>query len=50
MKQEGGVEITIPQPIEIMKSLSSKQIEIYYEYVYFEKISTEDTIYEDEKK
>ena len=49
MKQEGRVEITIPQPMEIMKTLNSKQIEIYYEYVCFEDISTEDTIYEDEK-
>ena len=30
-------------------TLNSKQIEVYYEYVDFEDISTEDTIYADEK-
>ena len=33
----------------IMQTLNNKQIGVYYEYVGFEDISTEDTIYEDEK-
>ena len=50
MKQEGHVEKTILQPMAIMQTLDSKKIEVYYEYIGFEDISTEDTIYEDEKK
>ena len=49
MKQVGRVEKTIPHPMEIMQTLNSKQIEVYYVYVGFEDISTEDTIYADEK-
>ena len=33
----------------IIQTMNSKQFEIYYEYIGFEDISTEDTIYADEK-
>ena len=49
MKREGRIWKTIPQPMAIMQTLNSKQIEVYYEYVGFEDISTEDTIYANEK-
>ena len=49
MKPEGRVEIIISQPMAVMQSLDSKQIEAHCEHVGFEDISTEDTIYTDEK-
>ena len=49
MKPEGKVEIVISQPMLVMKSLDSKQIEAHAEHVGFENISTEDTMYVDEK-
>ena len=48
MKPEGRVEIVISQPISVMQSLDSKQIEAHAEHVGFENISTEDTMYEDD--
>ena len=49
MKPEGKVEIVISQPMLVMQSLDSKQIEAHAEHVGFENISTEDTMYVDEK-
>ena len=49
MKPEGKVEIVISQPMLVMQSLDSKQIEAHAEHVGFENISTEDTMYIDEK-
>ena len=49
MKPEGRVEIVISQPMTVMQSLDSKQIEAHCEHVGFEDISTEDTMYVDEK-
>ena len=49
MKPEGRVEIVISQPISVMQSLDSKQIEAHAEHVGFENISTEDTMYVDDK-
>ena len=49
MKPDGRVEIIISQPMAVMQSLDSKQIEAHCEHVGFEDISTEDTIYTDEK-
>ena len=49
MKPEGRVEIVISQPMLVMQSLDSKQIEAHAEHVGFENISTEDTMYVDEK-
>ena len=49
MKPDGRVEIIISQPMTVMQSLDSKQIEAHCEHVGFEDISTEDTMYTDEK-
>ena len=49
MKPDGRVEIVISQPMTVMQSLDSKQIEAHCEHVGFEDISTEDTMYVDEK-
>ena len=49
MKPDGRVEIIISQPMTVMQSLDSKQIEAHCEHVGFEDISTEDTMYIDEK-
>ena len=49
IKPEGKVEIVISQPMLVMQSLDSKQIEAHAEHVGFENISTEDTMYVDEK-
>ena len=49
MKPDGRVEIIISQPMTVMQSLDSKQIEAHCEHVGFEDISTEDTLYTDEK-
>ncbi len=49
MKPEGRVEIIISQPMAVMQTLDSKQIEAHCEHVGFEDISTEDTMYIDEK-
>ena len=49
MKPEAKVEIVISQPMLVMQSLDSKQIEAHAEHVGFEDISTEDTMYIDEK-
>ena len=49
MKPEGKVEIVISQPMLVMQSLDSKQIEAHAEHVGFENISTVDTMYVDEK-
>ena len=49
MKPEGRVEIIISQPMAVMQSLDSKQIEAYCEHVGFEDISIEDTMYINEK-
>ena len=49
MKPDGRVEIIISQPMAVMQSLDSKQIEAHCEHVGFEDISTEDTMYTDEK-
>ena len=49
MKPDGRVEIIISQPMAVMQSLDSKQIEAHCEHVGFEDISAEDTIYTDEK-
>ena len=49
MKPDGRVEIIISQPMKVMQSLDSKQIEAHCEHVGFEDISTEDTLYTDEK-
>ena len=49
MKPEGRVEIIISQPMAVMQSLDSKQIEAHCEHVGFEDISTEDTMYINEK-
>ncbi len=49
MKPEGRVEIVISQPVSVLQSLDSKQIEANAEHVGFENISIEDTIYADDK-
>ena len=49
MKPDGKVEIIISQPMTVMQTLDSKQIEAHCEHVGFEDISTEDTMYTDEK-
>ena len=49
MKPEGRVEIIISQPVSLMQSLDSKQIEANAEHVGFENISIEDTMYVDDK-
>ena len=49
MKPEGRVEIIISQPMAVMQTLDSKQIEAHCEHVGFEDISIEDTVYTDEK-
>ena len=49
MKQEGRLEIIISQPITVMQSLDSKQIEAHCEHVGFEDISSENTMYTSEK-
>lgn len=49
MKYESRIEILISQPMSVMQSLDSKQIEAHCEHVGFENISTEDAIYKDEK-
>ena len=49
MKPDGRVEIIISQPMTVMQSLDSKQIEAHCEHVGFEDISTEDTMYTDKK-
>ena len=49
MKPEGRVEIVISQPMLVMQSLDSKQIEAHVEHVGFENISTEETMYVDDK-
>ena len=49
MKPEGRVEIIISQPMTVMQTLDSKQIEAHCEHVGFEDISTEDTMYVNEK-
>ena len=49
MKPEGRVEIIVSQPMAVMQTLDSKQIEAHCEHVGFEDISTEDTMYIDEK-
>ena len=49
MKPEGRVEIIISQPMAVMQTLDSKQIEAHCEHVGFEDISIEDTMYIDEK-
>ena len=49
MKPEGRVEIIISQPMAVMQTLDSKQIEAHCEHVGFEDISIEDTMYTDEK-
>ena len=49
MKPEGRLEIIISQPMTVMQTLDSKQIEAHCEHVGFEEISTEDTMYTDEK-
>ena len=49
MKPEGRLEIIISQPIAVMQSLDSKQIEAHCEHVGFEDISSENTIYISEK-
>ena len=49
MKPEGRVEIIVSQPMTVMQTLDSKQIEAHCEHVGFEDISTEDTVYTDEK-
>ena len=49
MKPDGRVEIIISQPMTVMQSLDSKQIEAHCEHAGFEDISTEDTMYTDEK-
>ena len=49
MKPDGRDEIIISQPMTVMQSLDSKQIEAHCEHVGFEDISTEDTMYTDEK-
>ena len=48
MKPDGRVEIVISQPMAVMQSLDSKQIGAHCEYVGFEDISTEETMYIDE--
>ncbi len=49
MKPEGRLEIIISQPIAVMQSLDSKQIEAHCEHVGFEDISSENTMYISEK-
>ena len=49
MKPDGRVEIVISQPMVVMQHLDSKQIEAHCEHVGFENITTEDTMYTDEK-
>ena len=49
MKPEGRLEIIISQPIAVMQSLDSKQIEAHCEHVGFEDISSENTMYTSEK-
>ena len=49
MKPEGRLEIIISQPITVMQSLDSKQIEAHCEHVGFEDISSENTMYTSEK-
>ena len=49
MKPEGRVEIVISQPVSLLQSLDSKQIEAHAEHVGFENISIEDTMYIDDK-
>ena len=46
---EGRVEIIISQPMAVMQTLDSKQIEAHCEHIGFEDISIEDTIYTNEK-
>ena len=50
MKYESRIEILVSQPMTVMQTLDSKQIEAHCEHVGFEDISTEDDIYTDEKK
>ena len=49
MKYQSRIEILVSQPISVMQALDSKQIEAHCEHVGFENISTEDTVYKDEK-
>ena len=49
MKPGGRCEIIISQPIAVMQSLDSKQIEAHAEHVGFDNITIEDTNYIDEK-
>ena len=49
MKPEGRLEIIISQPITVMQSLDSKQIEAHCEHVGFEDISSENIMYTSEK-
>ena len=49
MKPEGRVEIVLSQPVSLLQSLDSKQIEAHAEHVGFENISIEDTMYVDDK-
>ena len=49
LKYEASVEILVSQPMSVMQALDSKQIEAHCEHVGFENISTEDSVYTDEK-
>ena len=49
MKPDARLEIIISQPIAVMQTLDSKQIEAHCEHIGFEDISTEDTTYINEK-
>ena len=49
LKTGAKVEMIIYQPITVMQSLDSKQIEAHCEHVGFEDISSENTMYTSEK-